>query len=184
MLKKAKRLAENTSLVLCAISGVAVVVMVGLVTYSSASRYAFHSAVPYMEEVAGLLLMVTCFLSFAYVFVKGGHIRVVLVMDRFSPRAKGYIELVDRAILLFYLIIFTIISFDFVKVSYILDCHTSDSHLYEVPWMAVMPVGGAIFIVIILISIIEAVSDIIVKKKKAPEFEKLGVVAEEETKTF
>jgi TRAP-type C4-dicarboxylate transport system permease small subunit len=176
-------MAESLSEGLAAVGAIAVLAMVLLVTYSSISRDVFGRAVSYMEEVAGLLLMVVSFCAFAYVFVKGGHIRVVLIQQLFSEKVRGYVELFTHLILLFYLIVFTKLSYDFVVVSYQLNCHTASSNLYEVPWMAVMPVSGFLFGVVVLISCIEPLWDIVMGKKKELEFEKT-VHIEEETKTF
>jgi TRAP-type C4-dicarboxylate transport system permease small subunit len=186
MLARLKHVAEAISEVLCAGGAIAVGAMVVLVSYSSISRYVFNYAISFMDEVAGLLLMVVCFCSFAYVFMKGGHIRVALILDSLPVKAKTYLELLTRLILLFYLIIFTKISFDFVIVSYELDNHTADSGLYEVPWMAVMPVSGFIFGSIVLISCLEPIWALLTGKKSEiqMEFEKKGAVIEEETKSF
>ena len=176
-------MAESLSEALAMVGGIAVLVMVLLVTYSSISRYVFGMAVSWMEEVAGLLLMVVSFCSFAYVFVKGGHIRVVLILDQFSEKVRGYMELGTRMILLFYLIVFTILGYDFVAYSFQLNCHTASSNLYEAPWMAVMPVSGFLFGVVVLISCVEPIWDIVTGKKKGIEYEKIAPV-EEEKKTF
>lgn len=92
MITRLKRMAEIVSEVLCTGGGLAVMALVLLVSYSSISRYVFGRAVNYMEEVAGLLLMVVSFLSFAYIFVKGGHIRVMLILGQFSGKVREYVE--------------------------------------------------------------------------------------------
>jgi len=186
MIARLKHSAEVVSEVFCGVGATAVAVMVVLVSISSASRYVFNYAISFMEEVAGLLLMVVCFASFAYVFVKGGHIRVTLIMDLLPPRVRTYVELGTRLVLLFYLAIFTKISLDFVIVSYQLDNHTADSGLYEVPWMAVMPVSGFVLGVVVLISCLEPFWDILTGKKSEIqlEFERKEAVIEEETKSF
>ena len=178
-----KKTADRLSEYLAIIGGIAVLMMVLLVTYSSVSRYVFGVAVSWMEEVAGLLLMVCSFCSFAYVFVRGGHIRVVLILELLPEKVRGYFELFTRLVLLFYLIIFTKLSYDFLAFSYQLDCHTASSNLYEVPWMAVMPVSAFLFGVVVLIACVEPIWDIVMGKKKGIEFEKTAPV-EEETKTF
>jgi TRAP-type C4-dicarboxylate transport system permease small subunit len=186
MLARLRRTAEIVSEILCGGGALAVLAMVVLVTYSSISRYVFNHAINYMEEVAGLLLMLVCFLSFAYVFMKGGHIRVALILDFLPAKAKTYAELATRLILLFYLIVFTKISLDFVIVSYELGNRTPDAGLYEVPWMAVMPVSGFVFGVIVLISCLEPIWALVTgaKSEIQLEFEKKGALIEEETKSF
>jgi TRAP-type C4-dicarboxylate transport system permease small subunit len=114
-----------------------------------------------MEEVAGLLLMVASFSSFAYVFVKKGHVRVSLIIHRLPPKLRIIQELVIRFMLLFYMIVFTKLGYGFVVMSYRLDCHTADSGLYEVPWMAVMPLSGLIFSLILIISCVQYIKSIL-----------------------
>lgn len=182
-MKRLLRFTEHFCVVLSAIGAIAVIVMVLLVTFSSCSRYVFGIAVNYMEEVAGLLLMVVSFSSFAYVFVKRGHIRVELILAMLPKGLKYYLELVNKIILLVYLIIFTKIAYDFVVVSYRLDCHTPDANLYEVPWMAVMPLSGLIFAVVVFMYCLRDIFDMITGKNKEMELEKTPVM-EEATKSF
>jgi TRAP-type C4-dicarboxylate transport system permease small subunit len=184
MITLMKRVSEVASEVLAAIGGFAVGVMVLLVTYSSISRYFFGRAVNYMNEVAGLLMMVVCFLSFPYVFMKGGHIRVALILNKLSSKARGYLELGNRIVLSLYLMVFTKIAYDFVADSYRYDCHTPDSNLYEVPWMSVMPVSGLVFCLIAIMSCVEPIWNIITGRKKGLEAEKAQGPIEEETKSF
>jgi TRAP-type C4-dicarboxylate transport system permease small subunit len=186
MLTRLKHVAEFVSEVLAAGGAIAVGLMVVLVSYSSLSRYVFNYAINFMEEVAGLLLMIVCFTSFAYVFMKGGHIRVALILELLPAKTKTYLELLTRLILFLYLIIFTKISFDFVAFSYKLDNHTPDAGIYEVPWQAVMPVSGFIFGLIVLISCLEPIWALVTGKKSEIqlEFEKKGALIEEETKSF
>lgn len=170
MLLRIRRFFEALSKILCLIGGIAVVGMSVIVTYSSISRYVFGVAVSYMEEVAGLLLMVVSFTSIAYIFIKGGHIRVMLILGNLPPTLKSIVELITRFILLFYLIIFTKVSYSFVLTSYMLDCHTADSNLYEVPWMAVMPLSGLVFAIVVFVSCLEPLWNVISGKTNKLEF--------------
>ena len=146
---------------LCMIGGVAVFVMVILVTYSSISRYFFGQAINYMEEVAGLLLMLVAFLSFAHVYNRRGHIRVEIILDFVPKKIRDWLIILNKLMLLFYLFIFVKLTYDFVKMSYAMDCHTADAQLYEVPWMACMPIGGALLAYCVLVSLIEDIAQII-----------------------
>lgn len=167
--------------VLSFIGAIAVMLMVLLVTYSSFSRYVLGSAIEYMEEVAGLFLMVSAFASFAYVFVKGRHIRVKLILDKLPKGPKGILDLAAKFLLLFYLALFTKLTYDFVVVSYHLDCHTPTANLYEVPWMAVMPFGGLTFAIVVFIEILHDILYMITGKSKKVELEKTPEMEEAET---
>jgi len=178
------KVADKISKALCLIGGLAVLGMVLLVTYSSISRYVFGVAVSYMEEVAGLFLMVASFSSFAYVFVQKGHVRVTLILFRLPPKIRVIFELAIRFMLLFYMIVFTKLGYGFVVMSYRLDCHTADSGLYEVPWMAVMPVSGFIFALILVISCIQYIKVIFKQGMNGTGSEQDRETIEEMTKAF
>ena len=184
MIEFLSKVAEKLSKTLCLVGGIAVMAMVILVTYSSISRYVFGSAVSYVEEVAGLFLMVVSFCSFAYVFIQKGHVRVTLVLGRLGPRISVFLELAIRLLLLFYMIVFTKLGYNFVVMSYILDCHTSDSNLYEVPWMAVMPISGLIFSFILVISCLQYMKIIIQRGMNSKGSDRDRKILEESMKAF
>lgn len=121
-----------------------------LVSYSAISRYAVNRAVFFAEELAGLLLVACAFLSFAFVFNKGGHIKLTLVTDRLPIRARYCLEIVTSVLALLYLTIFLKESCVFTYTSYLLGCHSNDAGLYEVPWMVLMSIGTLVFILSVL----------------------------------
>ena len=82
MVKRVKMVTDRVSEVFGAISGVAIFAIVSVVAYSTISRYVFNRSVPWMEELAGLLLMACCFLAFPFVFAKGMHIKVTILTGK------------------------------------------------------------------------------------------------------
>ena len=168
MLKRVKMVTDRVGEVFGAISGVAIFAIVSVVAYSTVSRYVFNRSVPWMEEMAGLLLMACCFLAFPFVFTKGVHIKVTLLTGKVPPKARMYMEVVAGILAFLFLILFVKLTYDFTYESYLLDCHTYDARLYEVPWQAVMPLGGAIFAIVVLVFCIEKIGNIVKKTEQEP----------------
>lgn len=169
MLKRVKMVTDRMSEVLAALSGVAIFAIVSVVAYSTISRYAFNRSVHLMEELSGLLLMASCFLVFPFVFAKGMHIKVTLLTSKVPSKARMYMEVVAGILAFLFLILFVKLTYDFTYESYLLGARTWDARLYVVPWMAVMPVGGAIFAIVVLVFCIEKIGNIVKKTEQEPE---------------
>jgi TRAP-type C4-dicarboxylate transport system permease small subunit len=167
MLARAKKASGTLSLALSWTSAAVVCFFAGFVTYSTVSRYVFGKAVPFMEEVAGILVIVLAFNAFAYVFLKGGHIRVTHVMGKVSPKARQFMDLGAHLVALVYTAVFIVLAWDFVVRSYRLDCHTATAGLYSVPFMAVMVLGAGVFALVVLVSCVEVARNLIIESRKS-----------------
>ena len=150
MIQRTEKISHGISRVLSIGAEVCICALIGLVSYSAISRYAFSQGIYFMEEVGGLLLMAISFLSFAYVFSLGRHIKVTLITDKLPKAIKNWLEVAVGVVSLVYFAIFIKLSLDFVYRSYQLDCHTVDARLYEVPWMALMPAGIIVCAIVVL----------------------------------
>lgn len=151
----AQRMIVRASQVLYIGGSIAIAFLAVLVAYSAISRYFFNQAVFFMEELAGLLLLACAFSSFAYIFVKGEHIKVSLLTSRLPLKARYWLEGVTGTIALFFLSVLFKESLGFTYKSYLLNCHSNDANLYEVPWMGLMPVGTLMLILVVLVFCIE-----------------------------
>lgn len=170
VLQKAKEVTDSISEILSFGAKISLCALVGLVAYSAFSRYVLLKAVHFMAETGGLLLMSIGFLSFAYVFTIGGHIKLTILTDKLPQRIRSWLEVVMSLLSLAYFIIFIKLSLDFVYTSYLADCHSVDAHLYEVPWMALMPIGIIIFAIVVLVFCIDkAHSALTTVKEKGKE---------------
>lgn len=163
MLRRVKVVIDRAGVVLATLSGVSILAIVSIVSYSTISRYAFNRPMAWMEEMAGLLLMACCFLAFPFVFAKGVHIKVTLLTGKVPSTARMCMEIVSGILAFLYLALFVKLTYDFTYDSYLLDCHTYDARLYEVPWMGVMPLGGAIFAIFVLFFCIDRIWNLIKK---------------------
>ena len=137
--------------------------LVILVTYSAVARYVFTAPVYFMEEASALLFMALSLLSFAYTFSVKRHIRISFITNLFPMKVRDWFEVVAGVVSLFYLIVFIKLSYNFVYLSYLQNCHTTNAYIYEVPWMALMPMSMIVFAVVILEFCISKVRNIITK---------------------
>jgi len=156
-LRRARNLSNWLSQAFNIDSGACIGVSAVLVTYCTMSRYLFARATYIMEELTALLLVGVSFLAFSYTFVKGRHVRVTLLINRLPSQLRDRLEVVCSVITLVYLTIFIKLSYDFVRLSYQLDCHSVGARIYEVPWMAIMPAGMVVFAIVVLVSCIDKV---------------------------
>jgi len=150
LLARVQKITKLGSKVLLIASGAAIGCLAVLVAVSSISRYAFNKPVFFMEELAGLLLMASAFLAFAAIFVQGQHIKLTLITGKLPARVRGWLGIATSAVVVFYLILYAKLSYDFTYRSLLLDCHSHDAGLYEVPWMAVMPLSMLMFSLVVL----------------------------------
>ncbi len=74
------------------LAGIFLISIACLVLLSIVSRL-LGVFVPGLSEYAGYAMASSSFLALAYTFGKGGHIRVSLVLNRFSGRARIFAEL-------------------------------------------------------------------------------------------
>jgi TRAP-type C4-dicarboxylate transport system permease small subunit len=166
LLKRAIRISNWSAKTISYGAEVVVFILVILVSYSAVSRYVFSKAVYFAEEIGGLLLMAAGFLAFPYVFTVGGHVRVTLLLDKVPKGVRRWYEVAVGVMSLIFLGIFIKLSWDFVYTSYQWDCHTVDAHLYEVPWMALLPVGAVGLAIAVLLSCINEAHGIIAKTEE------------------
>ena len=76
------------------LAGLAVLVIVVLITYDVLMRYFFNDPQLFVDEVASFLQIVVIFGGLAYTFRTGGHVRVDLVTARLPARARAWLRVV------------------------------------------------------------------------------------------
>ena len=86
-------------------SGVAVIVMVFLITLEVAGRKLFGFSTLVADEFSGYLLVVTTFMGAAYTLKTKGFTRMEVIYNRFKGRGRWIIDLVFSLVSLIFLII-------------------------------------------------------------------------------
>lgn len=156
-MEKAERVTNFVATAFRLVAEAFVCVLVALVVYGTISRYLFSQPVFFMEEAGGLLFMGIAFLAFPDVFIAGGHIKLNLVTNRLPKAVRNWVEVVQGVVALTFFVVFAKVGWDFVYVSYQLDCHTPDMNLYEVPWQAILPATMVVMVMVTLIFVVRRV---------------------------
>jgi TRAP-type C4-dicarboxylate transport system permease small subunit len=120
-------------------SGFCLILMVSLILAQIAARL-LGQIIPSSEDFAGWLLSATIFFGLAYTFNEGGHIRVTILLNRFSGRRQQFFEYINILIglsisgyLAFYTAVTVYEAYDFADVT--------DTYLAVPLWMIQMPMA-------------------------------------------
>ena len=148
--KNIKRIGSMTAV----ISAVTIVVMM-LFTVVDVSLRRFGSGIEGYIELNRLMLVVVSFFAFAHTWNKDGHIRIDLLVNRFSPRAKSASRALDAlaGLLLFGTIMWKGVGFAFK--AYRTGEVSSDLLLPLFPVKALLLIGCSVFVFHLLISFID-----------------------------
>jgi C4-dicarboxylate transporter DctQ subunit len=100
------------------LSGIAVLLMIGITVYSVLMRYVFRSPVIWAVEINEYLLVACGFLAAAYVQRENRHVRVMLVASRMPPNVRHFLALGTHVLGLIYCLVLTWQGIDLVLRSY------------------------------------------------------------------
>ena len=70
-------------------------------SYEVISRYVFHAPTVWAFDVTYMLNGTLCMIGAAYTLYKDGHIRTDVFYDRWSPRRKGWVNVISYLFLFF-----------------------------------------------------------------------------------
>jgi TRAP-type C4-dicarboxylate transport system permease small subunit len=139
------------------LSGLCIVIITSLLLAQIVGRL-FGFIVPSAEDFAGYALAASTFLGLAYTFREGGHIRVTLLIQRFSPVPR---KIQEGAILILSLALLSYLSYACCYMVY-------ESYIYEevsygyipVPlWIPQLPV--AIGVIALNLAILDALISVL-----------------------
>jgi TRAP-type C4-dicarboxylate transport system permease small subunit len=85
------------------LAGLAVLVIVALITYDVLLRYFLNQPQLFVDELASFLQILVIFGGLAYTFRTGGHVRVDLVTARLPPRARAWLRAIGLVVSLAFL---------------------------------------------------------------------------------
>ena len=121
------------------LSGLCIVLITLLLLAQIVGRL-FGFIVPSAEDFAGYALAASTFLGLAYTFREGGHIRVTLVIQRFSPAPR---KIQETAILILSLALLCFLSYSCIYMVYESYIYDDVSYGYiPVPlWIPQVPVA-------------------------------------------
>ncbi|RBP83794.1 TRAP transporter small permease [Marinomonas rhizomae] len=145
------------------LSGLCIVIITSLLLAQIVGRL-FGFIVPSAEDFAGYALAASTFLGLAYTFREGGHIRVTLLIQRFSPLPR---KIQEGMILILSLALLSYLSYAcsyMVYESYIYD-EVSYGYIPVPLWIPQLPV--AIGVIALNLAILDALITVLRGKKPA-----------------
>ena len=139
------------------LAGLAVLVIVVLITYDVLMRYFFNEPQLFVDEVASFLQIVVIFGGLAYTFRTGGHVRVDLVTARLPPRARAWLRVVALLASLGFLVIVMWTTLQSALTAYRYG-RVSTVMLYPL-WgpMLLIPLGLALLEIVMLVALVQQV---------------------------
>jgi TRAP-type C4-dicarboxylate transport system permease small subunit len=124
---------------LAVVSALAVASITTIICVSVVMRRLANSPLFYAEELVGLLLAVTLFFALPLVTLRGDHIRVTLLANRFNESGKAYLGFVAGLVSLGFLGWLIYESVEWMAFAIRLGLKTEATSIPLVPWMAIVP---------------------------------------------
>ncbi|NLK30433.1 MAG: TRAP transporter small permease [Aminobacterium colombiense] len=92
MFSSLKKLAERLNLLIGYSSGLGILVMGIILFYEVVARYVFNSPTIWAQEISVFIFMWTMLAGAAYTLQVGKHVRIDLLVIRFSEKTQNYLE--------------------------------------------------------------------------------------------
>lgn len=128
----------------------AMLFLVGSITYEVVARYFFHAPTVWVYESSFMVNGAAFMLGCAYALHKGAHVRTDIFWEMYPERTKGIVDLVSYLVL-FFPAMFTmmIISIDDAWTSFELDERSQESVWRAVVWpfRASVPLSALLFMI-------------------------------------
>lgn len=102
-LKGIDKLSEWT----CKVSSLSLILLIGVVIYNVLLRRVFHSSVGWPFQVSWMLWAFISVMALAWAQLKGEHISMDIITQRFHPRVRAAVDSVLYALLCFFFLAFT-----------------------------------------------------------------------------
>jgi C4-dicarboxylate transporter DctQ subunit len=137
------------------VSAVAVIALMLLVAANVCSRYLFNNPIMGSAELAKFLMIIVVFPALAWAALGGKHVKVDIVMERFSPRVQ---IIVDCITMLAALGIYVFITWQSVLQSAEVHDVTSMLGLPHAPFYWVMIVSWFVFCLATAVLVIQNIT--------------------------
>jgi TRAP-type C4-dicarboxylate transport system permease small subunit len=137
------------------LAGLAVLVIVALITYDVIMRYFFNEPQLFVDELASFLQVLVIFGGLAATFRTGGHVRVDLLTARLPPSARAWLRAVALLVSLVFLGIVMWTTTQSALTSYRYG-RVSTVMLYPLWWpMLLIPLGLALLGAVMLAALVQ-----------------------------
>lgn len=137
------------------LAGLAVLVIVALITYDVLMRYFFDQPQLFVDEVASFLQVLVIFGGLAYTFRTGGHVRVDLLTTHLRRRTRARLRAVGLTLSLIFLVIVMWTTTQSALTAYRYG-RVSTVMLYPL-WlpMLIIPLGVALLGAVMLVALVQ-----------------------------
>jgi TRAP-type mannitol/chloroaromatic compound transport system permease small subunit len=128
----------------------AMVFLVGIITYEVVARYLFRAPTAWVYESSYMTNGSAFMLGCAYALLKGAHVRTDIFWENYSERKKGIIDLLSYLVLFFpSLATLMLISIDDAWLSYTIGERSQESVWRAIMWpfRAVIPLAALLFMI-------------------------------------
>ena len=115
--------------------------MVLIVLLSVFQRYVLKSPLSFSEELVGLLLCSMLFLSLPYISLSEKHVKISLVVNLLSDKAKFFVSILSSLVMISFCIWMLVETISWMDFAIRLNLKTENSRLILYPWMGVIPLS-------------------------------------------
>lgn len=137
------------------VSAVVIILLMLLVVADVCGRYFFNNPITGASELASLMMIIVVFPALAWAALTGKHVKVDLLMERFSPRVQ---IIVDCITMLAALGMYIVITWQSVRNAMGVHDITSMIRLPHAPFHWVMVLGLAVFCLSIVVLAIQNIT--------------------------
>jgi len=160
-MKKLGRIIENLADLLGHLSGWLVFLMMSLVIFEVFMRYVLKRPPMVADEFAGYLLVAISYLGIAYAFKDNAHVRITFVIDRLSPRLSNWFRLITLIMALFFTILLSKMSYNYLLFSSKLNMRSSTWIRFPLIWPQItLMIGFIILSLFLIVRIVKMIKDI------------------------
>lgn len=160
-MKKLGRIIENLADLLGHLSGWLVFLMMALVVFEVFMRYVLKRPPMVADEFAGYLLVAISYLGIAYAFKDNAHVRITFVIDRLSPRLSNWFRLITQIMALFFTILLSKMSYNYLLFSSKLNMRSSTWIRFPLIWPQItLMIGFIILSLFLIVRIVKMIKDI------------------------
>jgi TRAP-type C4-dicarboxylate transport system permease small subunit len=165
VLEKFQEKYETFTTVLSLISVICLVIMILSTTLDATARFVFNNPVPGMFELNEVILVVCVFMGVAWTQLKRGHIRVEVIVVRFSPRVRHILNAISWLVTLIFVAILCYQSYQGFLESYSIREFRWGSVQMPIWWAkGLIPLGLLLLLVQLVLDILLEIKSFLASK--------------------
>ena len=132
------------------LSGWLVPLMMLLVVADVFMRYVMHRPLMVSDELSAYMLVALAFLGFAYTWREGGHVRVEVLVSRFSPRMQDRVRLVGLILTFVFMLEMNRSAFKMIVYAHQMKMRSSTWMMFPLFWPQLTIFVGFVLLTLVL----------------------------------